>query len=55
MRTYLVRFWHYTDLRCEWRCSAYNETAALLKALEIMNTGQSWCDGPGFCVEIISD
>lgn len=56
MTRYRVRFWYYTDLRCEKVVLAASEIQALAVALyqiqETLNDQTSWVESRGFRVEV---
>lgn len=51
MKKYTVRFWYYTDLRCDWEGDAYDDRAALQLALAYHRLNE-WAVSPGFRVEV---
>lgn len=52
MRRYLVRFWYYTDNRCEWEGEAANEIAAIGIAQTANKLKEAWCTAPGFKISV---
>ena len=53
MKSYSVKFWYYTDLRCDWTGDAYDDCAAIQMAL-IHHRLNQWVIGPGFRLELSS-
>ena len=51
MKTYSVKFWYYTDLRCDWEGQAYNCLSALALAMAY-HMVEDWPVDKGFKVTI---
>jgi hypothetical protein len=51
MKRYKVKFYYYTDLKCDWEGDAYDDFRALGAALDHFNLG-TWAIGEGFRIEI---
>ena len=51
MKNFTVKFYYYTDLRCDWVGQATNELAALVLAMN-EHALPEWSSGKGFRIEI---